>query len=586
MLKTKLDDIAHILVDCEVIINKANRVVDSVNHGRTVYKGDGVYYKIFHKDYCRRENFVRALESGFFDDITPALQSIIVNDDDVMGYITEAGSILKDGSGDNLWTVMDFYEKVLDKVKEHDMFYYDLVGTNVIRTQSGEVSLIDLESVYYLDELHTISKHNAVVKPIAYFDKLEKLWKEKMDSRVISFIQPSRNNLKYLKWSYNSIRKNLGYRHEICWADDFSDDGTWEWMQEIAKKDGNVKIHRNEGPTRLGHTILYDTLINEYATSDIVMIYHADMYACPNMDVEVLKHLQRGKVVSATRIEPPLHPDGPEKILQDFGIEPEEFDELGLMGFLNEDKKTGEEKITEGIFAPWAIYKEDFLSIGGHDPLYAPQSKEDSDIFNRFVLAGYETIQTWQGFVYHMTCRGSRFKDGAMRNPAGQVFMKGRESSEWLAQNLRSTRNFIRKWGHMVKHDEYLKPIVPPKYDIGIVAYNCDKNLLRELEPWCSKIYLDSGSDYMGEYIKEEQPDTQFDLNERVKMYGNSKVSDLHDICVEFDCRKLNANNFQTIVNLSEIIQQSGEIGVMEYDIFKFYIKSLDTYEKDLILVK
>ena len=60
--------------------------------------------------------------------------------------------------------------------------------------------------------------------------------------KVISFIQPSRNNLKYLKWSYNSIRKNLGYRHEICWADDFSDDGTWEWMQEILKKDNNVQI--------------------------------------------------------------------------------------------------------------------------------------------------------------------------------------------------------------------------------------------------------------------------------------------------------------------------------------------------------
>jgi glycosyltransferase involved in cell wall biosynthesis len=51
--------------------------------------------------------------------------------------------------------------------------------------------------------------------------------------KPISFIQPSRNNLKYLKWSYNSIRKNLGYIHEICWADDFSDDGTWEWMNEM-----------------------------------------------------------------------------------------------------------------------------------------------------------------------------------------------------------------------------------------------------------------------------------------------------------------------------------------------------------------
>ena len=405
--------------------------------------------------------------------------------------------------------------------------------------------------------------------------------------KTISFIQPSRNNLKYLKWSYNSIRKNLGYRHEICMADDASDDGTWMWMNKIADKDKNVKIHRNYGPKRLGHTILYDTLINDYATNDIVMIYHADMYACPNMDVEVLKHLERGKVVSATRIEPPLHPNGPEKVLQDFGIEPEEFDELGLLKFLEEDKQTGDNKLTDGIFAPWAIYKDDFTSIGGHDPLYAPQSKEDSDIFNRFQLAGYETIQTWQGFVYHMTCRGSRFKDGALRNPAGQVFMKGRESSEWLRQNLRSTRNFIRKWGHMVKHDEYLKPIVPPKYNIGFLAYNCDINLLRELEPWCSKIYLDSGSDYMTDYKKDEQFDTQFDLDEKIKMYGNLKPSELSsDIIIEFDCRKLTPENFQILVNLSEILQESGEIGEMELEIYKFYIKSLKTYEKDLILVK
>ena len=173
-----------------------------------------------------------------------------------------------------------------------------------------------------------------------------------------------------------------------------------------------------------------------------------------------------------------------------------------------------------------------------------------------------------------------------MRNPAGQVFMKGRESSEWLAQNLRSTRNFIRKWGHMVKHDDYLKPIVPPKYDIGFVAYNCNKQMLYELEPWCNVIYLDAGSDYMNEYREEEQPNTSFDLNERIKLYGNNKISNIHDICVEFDASKLNNENFQVLVNLSEMLQDSGEIGVMEYDIFKFYINSLKTYEKNLVVCK
>ena len=407
-------------------------------------------------------------------------------------------------------------------------------------------------------------------------------------NKVISFIQPSRNNLKYLQWSYESIRKNLSPDHEICWADDFSDDGTWEWMQEIAEKDKNVKIHRNEGPTRLGHTILYDTLI-DMATNDIVMIYHADMYACPNLDTEILKHLERGKVVSATRIEPPLHPDGPEKILMDCGIEPEEFEEDKLLSLINQyldENKDDEYDTTNGIFAPWAIYKDDFLAIGGHDPLYAPQSKEDSDIFNRFVLAGYETVQTWQVFVYHMTCRGSRFKDGALRNPAGQVFMKGRESSEWLAQNLRSTRNFIRKWGHMVKHDEYLKPIVPPKYNIGFVVDNCDMNILRELEPWCSDIYGDwVGHKGFGvnKYIEEEQPNTQFNLKKKIH---SQHLNPTNDIVVRFDAQKLTSQNFQILVNLSEILKDSGELGTMQLEIFHLDIKSLRTYEKDLVKVQ
>ena len=343
----------------------------------------------------------------------------------------------------------------------------------------------------------------------------------------ISFILPSRNNLKYLKQAVESIRKNSIVEHEICIADDFSDDGTMEWVLVQMKRDKNIKFHRNHGPTRLGHTILYDTLINEYATHDRVIIFHADMYLCPNTDTEIDRLLERGKVVSLTRIEPPLHPDGPEKILLDFGIEPEEFKEEELLKMV-EDTQTGRDGIkygplalnqdtSEGIFAPWAIYKEDFQSIGGHDPLFAPQSKEDSDIFNRFLLNGYQFIQTWKGFVYHMTCRGSRFKDGAVRNPDGQVFMRDRESEEWLTQNMISTRNFIRKWGHFVKHDEMLKPIVPHKYDIGIVVENyCDYTLLKALEPWCNNIFVPDGA-YIQEYIKEEQPKTKFPLRRKVQ---------------------------------------------------------------------
>ena len=563
----------------ESIINKAGRVVDGISHGRTVLKGDGVYYKIFDMEYCRRENFIKAYEDGFFDEIAPALKSLIVDGYDIVGYVTEAGTPL----GSEFDEIpKEFYKKVLNKVKETDMFFYDLVASNIIRTEDGELSLVDLESIYHISELHDIDKHNAKVKPDYYFTELNKLKDIYMDERVISFIQPSRNNLKYLKWSYNSIRKNLGYRHEICWADDFSDDGTWEWMQEIAEKDKNVRIIRNSGPDRLGHTILYDRLV-EIATSDIVMIYHADMYACPGLDDAVLDKLTRGSVVSATRIEPPLHPDGPEKVLKDFGIEPEEFDEQGLLSWINEERP---EKYTKGIFAPWAIYKDDFLSIGGHDPLYAPQSKEDSDIFNRFVLAGYDLRQTWQGFVYHMTCRGSRFADGAKRNPDGQVFMKNRETDEWLKQNIRSTRNFIRKWGHFVKHDEHLAPIIPPKYNIGFVVENCGLEALSALEPWCSNIYGDwvgHKGFHVNKYIEQEQPNTDFKLSKRIH---SQHTNPTNDIVVRFDASKMTQDSWNIIQNLSEIIKDSGQIGVMNLDVFNFEIRNLKTYEKDLIICK
>ena len=71
-------------------------------------------------------------------------------------------------------------------------------------------------------------------------------------------------------------------------------------------------------------------------------------------------------------------------MLIDFGIEPEEFREQELLDWFKDIQLQQLTKMTEGIFAPWAFYKKDFQEIGGHDPLFAPQSKEDTDIFNRF----------------------------------------------------------------------------------------------------------------------------------------------------------------------------------------------------------
>ena len=394
----------------------------------------------------------------------------------------------------------------------------------------------------------------------------------------ISLIQPGRNNLKYLKWSYDSIRKNQGnHEVQICVADDASTDGTWDWCLEMMNKDTNFKAIKNDTGKRLGHTILYDRLVDEVADHDICMIYHADMYLCPGALDAIEWHLKDKTIVSLTRIEPPLHPPGPEKILVGFGVEPEEFDEAKLLRFMEDSKGDRVNKTTEGIFAPWAFWKKDFQAIGGHDPLYAPQSKEDSDIFNRFQLNGIKFVQTWEGCVYHMTCRGSR------RNTLDKAKNIYEDSPEWLEQNERSSRNFIRKWGHFVKHDQLMKPIIPPKYNIGLILQDNNLDLLKVLEPWCSNIYCDGN--LRKHYIIVEQDNTSFNLSEKVLPYNNEKNN---DILIEININKFSNEDFRFIQNISEILANDNELDIGSFELgnLNITINNLQTYEQELIICK
>ena len=221
--------------------------------------------------------------------------------------------------------------------------------------------------------------------------------------------------------------------------------------------------------------------------------------------------------------------------------------------------------------------KADFQEINGHDPLYAPQSKEDSDIFNRFQLNGVTFIQTWEGLVYHMTCRGSRF------NPT--LTTPGQNSPEWEAQNQRSTRNFIRKWGHFCKHDEFMKPIVPPKYNIAFRVTNCNMSILEALEPWCDRIYIDDGmQEFIDSYIDAEQPNTKFDLTKRVFCIGYNDPEGENDIVVTIDGKRFGNNEYYLIQQLTEIIKDSGEPGTFQLGTLQISIVSLTATESNLIV--
>ena len=381
----------------------------------------------------------------------------------------------------------------------------------------------------------------------------------------ITFVLPSRNNLEFLKLAYASIR-NLETKHEVLVLDDASVDGTQEWIKSL--NDEDLITYHNPGPERIGIVGMFDKGI-EMARTEIIFAFHADMVACKDLDKNILKHLKPGVVVSATRVEPPLHPPGVEKITVDFGIEADQFD---FAKWYTESETLKQDKTTEGIFAPWCMYKSDFL---GHDELFAPQSKEDSDLFNRFVLNGYQVIQSWDALVYHFTSRGSRFN----KHAGGAA---GKNSEEWLHTTNKNARNFIRKWGHFVKHDEYMKPIIPHKYNIGFVVEKCTLQLMTALEPWCSTLYTDDEMCVIeSHYLDLEQPSTKMDLKQRLKLFKHTYPN--NDIIVEFDGSKLDQEHFNILMQLPEIIADSGEIGKFELGIFKIDVRSLTTYEHDLI---
>lgn len=384
---------------------------------------------------------------------------------------------------------------------------------------------------------------------------------------MISFIIPSYNNLQHLRNAYESIKKNAPIA-EVVLLDDGSTDGTWEWIWEQAESHQHREVKCYKSDERVGHTILYDKGI-ELATNEIVGIIHADMIIAPNYVENILKHLKPGKVVCGTRVEPPLHPPGKEKITKDFGLD---FDTLNISAFesfARQESQRNKDRVSKGMFAPWVIYKKDFQAIGGHDPIFAPFPYEDSDIFQRWILAGYELLQSRDALVYHLTCRGHRWTE--------QV---GKDDEYYKQVSERAARNYLRKWGSWIKNDEYQHPIVPPVYDIAFRIKNCTTQTLTAFEPWCSKIAVDLDTESVNNYILNEQSKTTFNLKDKIVLYDAELGN---DIVAEFDVTKFTDYSNNIFSNLRNIIEQSGEEGVFELDIFNIYIKKMIDRKSDLV---
>ena len=280
-----------------------------------------------------------------------------------------------------------------------------------------------------------------------------------MEKHKITTCISSNNNLNYLKLAVKSVRQNAYYKNMpiIVYAENCTD-GTNEWLQDI-----EYYIEQNEIEKGIGGGM--DFCVDKSKT-EFVNIIHSDMWIAPNQDIELLKLYDDldpkvRLIASSFRIQPKIFPADPEYRpgtvfvpTNAFGVYHDNFDSLTFDEWSLEFCKENNILVRKGGGAGFFCRKQDYEWIGGNDPLFAPASWEDKDLFIRMQLEGYEFKMISESVVWHFSARGSHFRDEAKDN----FSMK---SERQIKSEHTNMQKFINKWGRLPEEDEstFVKPI-------------------------------------------------------------------------------------------------------------------------------
>jgi GT2 family glycosyltransferase len=274
------------------------------------------------------------------------------------------------------------------------------------------------------------------------------------------------NNLEYLKLAVLSVRKNAFYKDQpiVIYAENCND-GTDEWLLENSKVlNLTYRIEKNEIEKGIGGGM---NNCVDMAQTEFVNIIHSDMWIAPNQDLELLKLYENldtdvKLIASSFRIQPKIFPNDPEYRpgtifvpKDEFGCFHHDFDSEYFDSWASEFIENNKDVIVrKGGGAGFFCRKKDYVDIGGNDPLFAPASWEDMDLFIRMQLEGYQFKMITNSIVYHFSARGSHFRDEAKDN-----FSK--KSTRQNNAEQRNAKKFFDKWGQFPEFDSetFVKPI-------------------------------------------------------------------------------------------------------------------------------
>jgi glycosyltransferase involved in cell wall biosynthesis len=248
---------------------------------------------------------------------------------------------------------------------------------------------------------------------------------------MISIIIPTYRNPEYLDICLKSCIEQQHNKNQIIVAVD----GFIEESQSVLDKYKDSISILDLGENQGMQMALNLAVMN--ATNEKILIVNDDNVFCTKWDI-VASKVQPGEVLTLNQIEP----DGPGIFnfpVKDFGRTPDTF-EYKL--FLDHEMFTKSNELTDdgGIF-PFAMYKKDYMIVGGFDTMYKSPFICDWDFFLKLDLNGIVFKRTHEAHLYHFGSTATKNgKEGKMfkatERPAAELFYYKWGISPQLFKNL------------------------------------------------------------------------------------------------------------------------------------------------------
>ena len=246
---------------------------------------------------------------------------------------------------------------------------------------------------------------------------------------MISVIIPTYKEPEYLDLCLRSAFEGQSNLNEIIVVVD----GFMELNKPILDKYPNVKIldlGTNQGLSVATNWGVYN------ASNDYILVVNDDNIFPKDWDITLEPYLSKGVVLSPNQIEP--NPSMFRQFhIKNLGKNPKEF---VLNDFFSYIKDINEDKIDDsGSTLPFAMHKQDYLTIGGWDIMYPSPHVVDWDFFLKCNLAGFKMKRTYNTHFYHF---------------AGAATRQTPEQNQISTQKEQLAHQFAyQKWGTNIKHN-------------------------------------------------------------------------------------------------------------------------------------